>query len=156
MPLRILSPAFFFGATIPVKFTGDGRDVSPPLNWSDPPRGTQSFALVVHDPDAPEHDWVHWVLYNIPPRTLALTDGSVQGALPNGTREGVNDWGGLGWRGPKPPAGSKHRYMFDLYALDGPLPAIGTPTRAELQSAMDGHVLAQTRLIGMYASSLKR
>ncbi|WP_437575596.1 YbhB/YbcL family Raf kinase inhibitor-like protein [Sorangium sp. So ce887] len=155
MTFQLTSPSFANGQPIPAHYTSDGEDVSPPLPWSDPPPGTKSFALVVHDPDAPDpkapkRDWVHWVLYNVPADARSLPEGATRQTLPPGTREGLNDWGETGWRGPSPPIG-RHRYFFDLYALDTELPDLGTPTRRELEAAMKGHVLAQAILMGTYA-----
>ena len=121
------------------------------------PAGTKSFALVVDDPDAPDPAapkvvWVHWVLYDLPAATAALPAGLTAKDLPPGTREGFNDWKRTGWRGPCPPIG-RHRYFHKLYALDMVLPDLHHPTRAALERAMAGHVLAQTELVGTYQRS---
>ena len=149
--MTLTSPAFSANASIPSRHTCDGDDVSPALQWSGVPSGTKSLALVVADPDAPDPKapkmtWVHWVLYDVPPDTKGLPEG---GRLPSGTREGNNDWGKTGWRGPCPPVG-RHRYVHTLYALDTVLPDLGHPSRAKLLAAMEGHVIGTAELIGTY------
>jgi Raf kinase inhibitor-like YbhB/YbcL family protein len=150
--LKIESSAFAEGETIPTKYTCEGDDVSPPLQWSNVPAGTKSLALIVDDPDAPDpkapkRTWVHWVLYEIPADATSLPEGA--SPLPAGTRDGINDWDRTGYGGPCPPIG-RHRYFFKLYALDAALGDLSEPTKAELEQAMTGHVLAQTELIGTY------
>jgi len=147
----LTSSAFLDGATIPKHHTCEGQDVAPPLEWTGTPAGTKGFALVVDDPDAPDpkapkRTWVHWVLYDIPAFTTALPEG---GALPAGTRQGRNDWGRTGYGGPCPPIG-RHRYFHKLYALDTVLGDLGEPAKADLEKAMKGHVLAESRLVGTY------
>ncbi len=154
MPLTLASSAFAAGGAIPSAYTCEGSDRSPPLAWSGMPEGTRSLALIVDDPDAPDPaaprmTWVHWVLYNIPPASGGLPEGVAPAALPAGTREGVNDWKRTGYGGPCPPIG-RHRYFHKLYALDAPLPDLGRPTKAALEKAMQGHILAQAELIGTY------
>jgi hypothetical protein len=154
MPLTILSSAFADGAEIPMRHTCEGDDVSPPLAWTGVPAGAKSLALVVDDPDAPDPaapkmTWVHWVLYELPPTASGLPEAPPHGALPPGTREGRNDWKRTGWGGPCPPIG-RHRYFFKLYALDATLGDLGTPTKAKLEEAMDGHVLEKAQLMGTY------
>lgn len=154
MPLALTSSAFSHQGEIPGRFTCDGDNVSPPLAWSDPPEGTKSFALIVDDPDAPDPraprmTWVHWVLYNLPATAEELPEGVWRAALPPGTREGLNDWKRTGYGGPCPPIG-RHRYFHKLYALDTVLPDLGEPTKAKLERAMKGHVLAHTELVGTY------
>lgn len=149
--MEIRSSSFAHRGEIPSKHTCEGADTAPPLSFEDPPSGTQSFALVVDDPDAPDpaapkRVWVHWVVYNIPGEVRGLPEG---GALPRGAREGLNDWNAKGYRGPCPPIG-RHRYFHKLYALDTVLPDLGAPTKAELEAGMRGHVLAQAELIGTY------
>jgi hypothetical protein len=155
MALALTSTAFLHEGPIPAVHTCQGKDVSVPLAWSDPPAGTRSLALIVDDPDAPDPaapkmTWVHWVLYNIPPGATGLPEGVKQQALPPGTLEGSNDWGRTGYGGPCPPVG-RHRYFFKLYALDVVLPDLGTPDKKRLERAMQGHVLAQCALMGTYA-----
>jgi Raf kinase inhibitor-like YbhB/YbcL family protein len=152
--LRLQSPAFAAGAEIPRRHTCQGEDLSPPLSWTEPPAGTRSFALVVDDPDAPDprapkKTWVHWVVVGIPPRTRTLAEGAGGGQLPAGARNGLNDFGRADWGGPCPPIG-RHRYVHKLYALDVELGELASPTKAELERAMQGHVLAQAELIGTY------
>ena len=154
MTLEIRSPAFAHQGEIPMRYTCDGADVSPPLEWSGVPEGTRSLVLIVDDPDAPDPaaprmTWVHWVLYNIPPASGGLPEGVAPSDLPPGTREGLNDWKRTGYGGPCPPVG-RHRYFHKLYALDTVLPDLGTPTKAELERAMEGHVLARAELVGTY------
>jgi hypothetical protein len=148
------SPAFAPGAEIPGLYTCEGRDLSPALDWSGMPEKVQSLVLIVDDPDAPDPQaprmtWVHWVLYNIPPPTRGLPEGVAAAQLPAGTREGVNDWKRSGYGGPCPPIG-RHRYFHKLYALDIVLPDLGTPTKAQVEKAMAGHVLGHTELVGTY------
>jgi Raf kinase inhibitor-like YbhB/YbcL family protein len=149
--LTITSTAFAPNGQIPMEHTCEGDDRPPPLTFVSVPPGTQSLALVVDDPDAPDprapkRTWVHWVVYNIPPTTAALPAG---GALPEGARAGKNDWGRDAYGGPCPPIG-RHRYFHKLYALDVVLPDLGAPTKAELERAMEGHVLAHAELVGTY------
>jgi Raf kinase inhibitor-like YbhB/YbcL family protein len=150
--MKLTSTNFVNQGAIPARYTCSGEDISPALIWSDGPSGTKSFALIVDDPDAPDPanprmTWVHWVLYNIPASTGALAEGIKK--LPEGTMEGLNDWKETGYRGPCPPIG-RHRYYHKLYALDTVLPDLKTPTKAKLEKAMEGHVLAKAELIGMY------
>ena len=150
----LTSPSFSPGAGIPRRHTCDGEDVSPALAWSGVPEGTKSFALIVDDPDAPDPRapktvWVHWVLYDLPAGTDSLPPGLTTRTLPKGAREGLNDWKQTGWRGPCPPIGL-HRYFHKLYALDAVLPDLGRPSKAQLEKAMDGHVLARAELVGTY------
>ena len=154
MTLTLASPAFAHNGSLPARLTCDGRDVSPELRWSGLPVGTQSLALIVDDPDAPDPaaprmTWVHWVLYNIPPAAMGLPEGVAVSDLPPGTREGMNDWGRTGYGGPCPPIG-RHRYFHKLYALDTVLPDLGKPAKTTLEQAMKGHVLASTELVGTY------
>ena len=152
MAFSLTSSAFDHQGAIPKTFTCEGNDVSPPLSWSGAPPGTKSFVLVVDDPDAPDPKapkmtWVHWVLYDLPADAASLVEAVAQ--LPAGTREGLNDWKRTGYGGPCPPIG-RHRYFHKLYALDTLLGDLGRPTKAALEKAMAGHVLAQTELIGTY------
>ncbi len=154
MEFTIMSEAFDEGGSIPARFTCDDVDVSPALTWDSVPEGTESFVLIVDDPDAPDPDapkmtWVHWVLYNIPRSTSGLPEGVASDALPPGTREGNNDWKRTGYGGPCPPIG-RHRYYFKLYALDTVLPDLGETTKAEVTEAADGHVIARAVVMGTY------
>jgi Raf kinase inhibitor-like YbhB/YbcL family protein len=151
--MELRSPAFPHNGAIPRQYTCEGADVSPPLQWQGIPSGTKSLALIVDDPDAPDpraprRTWVHWVLFNIPPSATALPEGVPSAQLPRGTREGLNDWKRTGYGGPCPPIG-RHRYFFKLYALDTVL-ELDKPTKAELETAMHGHILAEAVLIGTY------
>ena len=151
--MQIYSSAFANGGIIPRQYTCEGKDFSPPLRWEGIPAGTQSLALIVEDPDAPDpaapqRIWVHWVLYDIPPHIRELSAGVQK--LPPGAREGINDWLRRGYGGPCPPIG-RHRYFFRLYALDTTLPVLPSPDKDSLQAAMHGHVLAEATLMGRYA-----
>lgn len=155
MALAIASTAFTPGGEIPARYTCDAADLAPALHWSGIPKGTKSLALIVDDPDAPDpaapkRTYVHWVLYDIPPSATGLPEGATKRDLPDGTREGRNDWDRTGYGGPCPPIG-RHRYFFRLYALDTMLGDLGTPKRAALDVAMRGHVLAQADVMGTYA-----
>ena len=152
--MKLSSRAFSEQGEIPSLYTCQGKDVSPPLGWSGLPEATKSLALIVDDPDAPDpaapkRTWVHWVLYDIPPTTTGLDEAMTAARLPPGTREGTNDWNRTGYGGPCPPIG-RHRYFFKLYALDTALPDLGPARKAELEKAMEGHVLAKTELVGTY------
>ena len=151
MSLQISSTAFAAGENIPKKFTCDGPDVSPKVNWNESPAKTQSFALIMDDPDAPVGTWVHWVLFDLPADTKELAEGvAKQEQLANGTRQGRNDFGKIGYGGPCPPPGKPHRYFFKLYALDAKLNLKAGATKADVERAMKGHILAQAELIGRY------
>ena len=154
MPFLLHSPSFEPQGAIPAKHTCQGDDAAPALVWSDAPAGTKSFALIVDDPDAPDPrapktTWVHWLLYNLPATTAALPEAATAADLPPGTREGINDFKRTGYGGPCPPIG-RHRYFHKLYALDVVLPDLRKPTRADLETAMRGHVLAEAQLVGTY------
>ena len=154
MTFLLTSPAFEHMGEIPVQYTCNGADISPPLVWQGQPENTRSLVLIVDDPDAPDPAaprmvWVHWVLYNLPPHTTRLDEGRQASNLPTGALQGVNDWKQVGYRGPCPPLG-RHRYFFKLYALDTVLPEFSSPTKAEVKAAMAGHVVAETQLIGTY------
>jgi Raf kinase inhibitor-like YbhB/YbcL family protein len=150
--MNLTSPAFEPRGEIPRRHTCEGEDLAPPLQWTGIPERAVSLVLIVDDPDAPDpkkpqRTWVHWVLYDIPAATSGLPEGGLP--LPAGTREGLNDWNRQGYGGPCPPIG-RHRYFFRLYALDQALPALTRPTKAEVEQAMRGHVLAQAELVGTY------
>jgi Raf kinase inhibitor-like YbhB/YbcL family protein len=154
--LTLTSTAFQDNQPIPPKFTGDGRDLSPPLQWTPPPEGTRELALIVDDPDAPTPEpWVHWVLYKIPQGTTSLPEGIAPGpraAQPAGALQGANSWPqGVGYRGPAPPKGhGVHHYHFRLFALDSPLNVGPGLDKRSLIAAMRGHILAEASLVGTY------
>jgi Raf kinase inhibitor-like YbhB/YbcL family protein len=154
MSFTLSSSDFVHDGAIPKRFTCQGADISPELQWSGAPEQTRSFALIVDDPDAPDPAapkmvYVHWVLYNLPASLKVLGQAIEEDALPHGTLQGLNDWKRTGYGGPCPPIG-RHRYFFKLYALDTVLPDLGRPTKAQLEQAMGGHVLAQVVLMGTY------
>jgi Raf kinase inhibitor-like YbhB/YbcL family protein len=149
--IRLTSPAFEHGGRIPYVHTCEGDDVSPPLVWSDAPVETRSYALVCEDPDAPRGTWIHWVLYNISGDAVELARAvPTLPELPSGARHGRNTAGDLAYAGPCPPPGNPHRYFFRLYALDVSLNLAPGATKAELEHAMDQHIVAQGTLMGTY------
>jgi Raf kinase inhibitor-like YbhB/YbcL family protein len=152
MSLSLVSPAFQDGQTIPRHFTDDGMDVSPPLTWTEPPHGTQSFALICDDPDAPRGDWAHWVLYDLPRVKRELPEAlPADPDLDDGSHHGSNDFGYVGYGGPAPARGKAHRYLFHLYALDTELNLPSGVKKRDVLDAMHGHILEEARLIGMYS-----
>lgn len=151
MTLSLSSIAFQDGERIPVKYTCEGQDISPPLMWSEPPPGTQSLALIVDDPDAPGGVFTHWVLFNILPDSRELPEAMpTQAQLPSGALQGKNDFGRVGYGGPCPPPGRPHRYCFTLYALDRVLGLKGGVSKKQVLDAMKGHILVQGKLTGIY------
>jgi Raf kinase inhibitor-like YbhB/YbcL family protein len=151
MSIQITSTAFTEGRPIPDKYTCAGSNVSPPLQWTHAPAGAKSFALIAEDPDAPMGTWVHWVIYNLPSATTALAENTPPAPeLPDGSKQGINDFRETGYGGPCPPPGKPHRYFFKIYALDAMLNLKSGATKEELVKAMDGHVLAEGRLTGTY------
>jgi Raf kinase inhibitor-like YbhB/YbcL family protein len=159
MALWLSSTDFTHNGSIPARFTCEGDDVSPALEWHDQPPGNQSFALILDDPDVPDpanpqRIWVHWVLYNIPASARALPQASQVAALPAGTKSGLNDWKRTGYGGPCPPIG-RHRYFFKLYALDCVLPDLHDPTKAQLEAAMDGHTLEKAEILCTYQKAAR-
>jgi Raf kinase inhibitor-like YbhB/YbcL family protein len=150
MSLRLTSPSFDHNGQIPSPYTCQGQDTAPALSWTGVPASAKSLALVVDDPDAPDPKapkmtWVHWVVFGLAPSTKGLPEG---GKLPAGAQAGLNDWKRPGYGGPCPPIG-RHRYFFKLYALDFE-PKLERPTKAELEKAMEGHVLDKAELMGTY------
>ena len=143
--LRISSAAFENNGSIPGKYTCDGMNVNPPLKIEGVPVGARSLALIVDDPDAPRGIWVHWVVWNIDPKTGEINENSV----PKGSIQGINDFERHDYGGPCPPSGT-HRYFFKLYALDALLNLSGDAGKAGLEKAMQGHVLAQAQIVGLY------
>lgn len=151
MALSVSSTSFANGGGIPKKFTCDGDDVSPDLSWSEAPPGTQSFALLADDPDAPAGNWNHWTIWNIPAESRALPEGvSKKPQLPDGSQQGMNDFRKSGFNGPCPPPGKPHRYYFKLFALDAKLMLKEKSGKRELEAAMNGHILAQAECMGRY------
>jgi Raf kinase inhibitor-like YbhB/YbcL family protein len=151
MNMQITSTAFAEGRPIPGQYTCSGSDVSPPLQWTGAPAGAESFAIIADDPDAPTGIWVHWVIYDLPPATTSLAENAPQlPELPGGARQGINDFGKIGYNGPCPPPGKPHHYHFKIYALDTTLDLKPGATRKKLLEAMDGHVLAEGQLMGTF------
>lgn len=151
MAFKLTSTAFGEGAYIPAKYTGEGKDASPPLKWTDPPAGTKTFALIMDDPDAPMGTWVHWVAWGIGSDARELPEAvPTSKALDNGVKQGTTSFKKTGYGGPMPPRGSDHRYCFKLYALDAALDLTPGATKADLVKAMNGHILAETQLMGRY------
>lgn len=149
--MELKASPFQPGSDIPAQFACDGADISPALSWTAPPEGTQSFALIVEDPDAPRGTFVHWVLYDLPVNERNLPeDVPPQHRLASGARQGRNDFGKVGYGGPCPPAGPPHRYYFRLYALDTRLELKAGAARAQVDRAMRGHILAQAELMARY------
>lgn len=156
--LILTSPAFPDHGPIPARYTCEGENLSPPLQWRGAPAGTQSFVLIIDDPDAPDPaapkmTYVHWVLYDLPPTTHGLEEGTAN--LPAGTGVGINDWRRADYGGPCPPIG-RHRYRHKLYALDNKLGPLVNATKAVLEKAMAGHILAETVLTGTYQKQQRR
>jgi hypothetical protein len=160
MTVSISSPSFPDQGAIPSQFTCEGRDLSPALIFGGVPRDAKSLVLIVDDPDAPDPKapkmtWVHWLLYNLPPQTTGLPEAVAAKDLPPGTLQGISDFKRTGYGGPCPPVG-RHRYFFKLYALDTPLPDLGSPTKGALEKAMAGHILQKSELVGTYMKSAAR
>ena len=146
----VRSSSFSNGKSIPGRYTCDGANLSPQLQWQPAPAGTKSLAIVMEDPDAPI-DFTHWVVYNIPPGVRELAEGaSQQGAMPQGSVEGRNDFGRPGYGGPCPPRGNPHHYLLRVYALDIRLDLSAGATRKQVDAAMSGHVVAQGQIVGAY------
>ena len=147
--LKLISPVFREGSYIPSQYTCKGQDVSVPLNILDAPLGTQSLTLIMHDPDSVSGDFLHWLVWDIPPSTESIAANS----LPVGAIQGLNDNDELGYMGPCPPAGSgTHRYMLELYALDTTLDLPAESSRKKVVEAMKGHILGQTTLTGLFGT----
>ena len=151
MALELTSSAFQEGQPIPQQYTGDGKDASPALKWTDPPTGTKSFGLICDDRDAPREMWVHWILFNIAAESRELSEGvPAQETLPGGARQGKNDFGKIGYNGPAPPRGKPHRYFFRIYSLDTMLDLPAGARMADFEEAAKGHFLAGAVLMGTY------
>ena len=143
--LRISSSAFENNGQIPEKYTCDGIDVNPPLKIGNVPAGARSLALIVDDPDAPRGIWVHWVVWNIDPKTIEIGEDTV----PKDSVQGINDFEKRDYGGPCPPSGT-HRYFFKLYALDALLNFSSDAGKAGLEKAMKEHIIAETQIVGLY------
>ncbi|HSB12113.1 MAG TPA: YbhB/YbcL family Raf kinase inhibitor-like protein [Blastocatellia bacterium] len=150
MKLAVTSSAFKDAEAIPTRYTCDGENTSPALNWSGMPDGTKSLALICDDPDAPAGTWVHWVLYGLPPTVAGLPEGMPATQNTQGALQGTNDFGSIGYGGPCPPSGKPHRYFFKLYALDAQLNLKPGARKGDLVKAMQGHILAEGQLVGTY------
>lgn len=149
-PIAVSSLSFSDGGAIPQRYTCDGADISPNLQWPTAPNGTKSVALVMHDPDAPV-DFTHWLAFNIPPGAHELAEGaSASGAMPKGSAEGINNFGRTGYGGPCPPPGKPHHYVFQLYALDSRLDLPSAVERERLESAMKLHIIGSGEIVGIY------
>lgn len=153
MSFKLTSDAFANGQSIPAKYACVGRNISPALAWNDPPAGTQSFALIMDDPDAPVGTWVHWVIYNIKPDMRSLQEDlpiTGKNIDPEAIFVGKNSGGRIGYDGPCPPSGT-HRYFFKFYALDTTISLLPGATKEQILKEMDGHILAQTELMGTFS-----
>lgn len=149
--LAVSSTAFADGQPIPVKYTCQGDDISPPLHWDQPPPAAKSFVLICDDPDAPAGSWVHWVLYNLPASIVSLPENTPPTEiLPEGARQGSNSFDKIGYGGPCPPKGKAHRYFFKVYALDITLSIEGHSTKEQVLDRMQGHIVAEGQLMGLY------
>jgi Raf kinase inhibitor-like YbhB/YbcL family protein len=170
LTIQLSSPAFAEGGMIPKEFTCEGSDLSPPVAWSGVPASARTLSLICDDPDAPSGTWSHWVVFNLPSQVKALKGGiplgesipetSIEGSEPAGQasskpQQGKNDFGKAGYGGPCPPSGT-HRYFFRLYALDATLELGSAATRSDVLKAIEGHLLAEGRLIGKYQKGAKR
>ena len=154
MTFQISSPAFSPNGEIPARYTCEGENISPPLEWSGAPDGTKSYVLVLKDPDAPDPSaprmtWIHWIVYNIPVTATGLPEAACEETMPTGIRQAHSNWMRPGYGGPCPPVG-RHRYIFTLYALDTPLPELHRADLNAVERAMNGHVIATAELVGTY------
>lgn len=148
---RMESPAFGEGDEIPQRFTCEGKDISPGLRWRQAPQGTRSFVLIAEDPDAPGGTWIHWVVYDLPARTEALSENVPKAErVPGGGVQGRNSFGRIGYGGPCPPPGKAHRYYFKLYALDTLLHLRAGAEKAKVLAAAQGHVLGEAQIMGRF------
>lgn len=155
MTLEVSSPSFSADGPIPAQFTGDGRDISPALSWSNLPSATAEVALIVDDPDAPTPDpWVHWVIYKIPADTGGLSEAiakTIEPPDPTKAVQGRNSWGKIGYGGPAPPRGhGLHHYRFRLYAVDARLNLAPGLDKRALLAAMEGHIIGEGEVVGTF------
>lgn len=149
--LSVTSTALTEGAKVPKEYTGDGKDVSPPLSWGQLPTQAKSVCIICDDPDAPVGNWTHWVLFNIPVSSTGLSEGvRADETLPDGSVHGINSWKKVGYNGPAPPPGQNHRYFFKVYALDKKLDLKPKATRDQVLQAINGHVVAEGQLMSTY------
>jgi Raf kinase inhibitor-like YbhB/YbcL family protein len=148
--MQVTSIAFQDGETIPKQYTADGKNTSPPLQWTAGPEGTTSFVLIGDDPDAPRGTWVHWVFFNLAPDMHALAEAVPRDGNPGGANQGTNDFKRRGYDGPSPPPGKPHRYFFKIYALSKLLDLPVAATKQQVVEAMEGHILASGQLMGRY------
>jgi len=155
--MKLTSPSFSYGGSIPQQFTCEGQDISPALSWTDAPKETKSFVLIVHDPDAPhKNGFTHWVLYNIPANASKLPENVPHStSVPGIGLQGHNDSGKVGYMGPCPPSGT-HRYFARLYALRAELDVAPSATYAEVMAAMQGKIIEETELMGTYAKKAQK
>ncbi len=152
MSLSLSSAAFTDGTRIPDQYTCEGKDISPPLSWDNAPEGTESFALICDDPDAPMGTWDHWVIFNIPPDSEGLSEAvPTDESLTDGSKQGLNSWKNTNYDGPCPPPGNPHRYFFKLYALDTMLPLTSEVNKSSLEKTMQDHILEEARLMGTFS-----
>lgn len=154
MAWPLTSTAFADNTRIPDKYTGEGENISPPLKWGEPPAGTVEYALIGHDPDAPSGNWIHWVLYGLGKEKRSLPEAQPKTkTLPDlgSAKQGLNSSQKIGYSGPMPPPGKVHHYHFRLYALKDPITLAPGASEGELQKALQGHILAETELVGLYS-----
>ncbi len=147
----LTSPHFLHGDVIPKPYTCDGKNISPHLAWLNPPKDTKSFALICDDPDAPNGNWVHWVIFDIPVADRSLSNAvETAPTLPNGTKQGGNSWNNIGYGGPCPPPGKPHRYFFRLYALDSKIDLPAGVSKLTLMNGMREHIIGEAELMALY------
>ena len=148
---KITSSAFDYGDFIPVKYTCEGDDISPPLQWENVPKGTKSFVLIVEDPDAPMGTFTHWIVYDIPADSTGIAEDFPKKPEVNGIKQGINDFGKIGYGGPCPPPGKPHRYFFKLFALD--IKSLNIPagaSKSKVIKSLNGHIIGTTQIMGLY------
>ncbi len=151
LSIKVESPAFSYGDFIPIKYTCDSLDISPPIRWSNVPENTRSFVIIMDDPDAPIGTFTHWVVYDIPADKTSLPEDFPKEKQVGEIKQGVNDFRRIGYGGPCPPPGKPHRYFFKVYALD--IDSLGLPpgaTRKQVEERINGHIIAKGELMGRY------